>query len=55
MEQLNSLPYLDAVVRETLRVHSVAPSTVRVAIQDDSLPLATPFLDRNGQTRSEIK
>ena len=55
MEQLNALPYLDAIVRETLRVHSVVPNTVRVAIEDDSLPLATPFLDKNGQTRNEIK
>jgi len=55
MEQLNLLPYLDAVVRETLRVHSVVPNTVRVAVQDDSLPLGTSFLDKNGQTRNEIK
>ncbi|KAH7101315.1 cytochrome P450 [Auriculariales sp. MPI-PUGE-AT-0066] len=55
MEQLNALPYLDAVVRETLRVHSVAPSTIRTAIQNDSIPLATPYLDRNGRTCSEIK
>ena len=55
MEQLNALPYLDAVVRETLRVHSVAPSTIRTAIQNDSIPLATPYLDHNGRTCSEIK
>ncbi|KAH7101316.1 cytochrome P450 [Auriculariales sp. MPI-PUGE-AT-0066] len=55
MDQLNALPYLDAVVRETLRVHSVAAATARIATQDDSIPLATPYLDRSGKTRTEIK
>jgi cytochrome P450 len=27
MDQLNELPYLDCVVRETLRVHAPVPST----------------------------
>ncbi|KAJ7912531.1 cytochrome P450 [Mycena leptocephala] len=31
MDQLNELPYLDCVVRETLRVHAPVPSTMRIA------------------------
>jgi cytochrome P450 len=55
MDILNSLPYLDAVVRETLRVHSAVPSTTRVAAQDDVIPLSTPFVDKKGRTLTEIR
>ncbi|KAG7086399.1 hypothetical protein E1B28_002354 [Marasmius oreades] len=56
MDELNSLPYLDAVVRETLRVHPPVPSTTRVAVRDTVLPLNEPvggrdFVEvRKGQT-----
>ncbi|KAL0573217.1 hypothetical protein V5O48_008737 [Marasmius crinis-equi] len=49
MDQLNALPYLDAVVRETLRVLAPIPSTVRVAMTDDVIPLSQPFVDRYGR------
>jgi len=39
MDELNALPYLDCVVRETLRIHAPVPSTVRIAMKDDVLPL----------------
>jgi len=55
MDELSMLPYLDAVVRETLRVHSPVPSTVRVAMEDDVIPLNTPFVDTNGRTQHGIK
>ncbi|KAJ6606201.1 cytochrome P450 [Mycena vulgaris] len=48
MDQLNELPYLDCIVRETLRIHAPVPSTIRIATQDDVVPLATPFTDVNG-------
>ncbi|KAF5344244.1 hypothetical protein D9758_012354 [Tetrapyrgos nigripes] len=54
MDELNSLPYLDAVVRETLRVHAPVPSTIRVATKDDILPLGTPFMDVNGVMHDSI-
>lgn len=54
MEDLNSLPYLDAVVKETLRFHSPAPETARVAVKDDILPLNTPVTDKNGIVHREI-
>jgi len=55
MDQLNSLPYLDLVVRETLRVHAPVPSTMRVAMKDDVLPLSKPFTDRKGNVHEGIR
>ena len=55
MEELNTLPYLDAVVRETLRIHSPVPMTARVAKEDDVIPLEIPFVDVNGETQTDIK
>jgi len=55
MEELSALPYLDAVVRETLRVHSPVPFTVRVAMKDDVIPLHTSFVDKNGDAQRSIK
>lgn len=54
MDQLNALPYLDMVVRETLRVHAPVPSTLRVAMKDDVLPLNQPFTDRRGKVHTCI-
>ena len=55
MDELNALPYLDAVVRETLRVHAPVPSTMRVATEDDILPLNEPVKDKNGNVLNGIK
>ena len=54
VEELNNLPYLDAVVRETLRVHSPGPITLRVAKADDVIPLEIPFVDVNGKMQTDI-
>ena len=55
MEELNSLPFLDAVVRETLRLRAVVDSTIRCALKDDMIPVSKPFIDRNGIERNEIR
>ncbi|KAJ3889400.1 cytochrome P450 [Lentinula edodes] len=55
MDILNSLPYLDAVVRETLRVYSPVTGTERVAMKDDILPLGVPFTDQNGEVHNDIR
>ncbi|KAF7294573.1 hypothetical protein MIND_00993800 [Mycena indigotica] len=55
MDEINALPYLDCVVRETLRIHAPLPSTVREATQDDVVPLETPFTDKNGVVHDTIR
>ncbi|KAF9430617.1 hypothetical protein BGZ94_005622 [Podila epigama] len=37
-DELNSLPYLNAVIRESLRLWSPVPLNLRVSIEDDYLP-----------------
>jgi cytochrome P450 len=55
MDELNALPYLDAVVRETLRLHAPVSMTSRIAMKDDVLPLAVPFTDSKGVIHHEIR
>lgn len=55
MDELNALPYLDAVVRETMRVHAPVPSTIRIAVRDDVIPLNTPYTDVKGQVHDCIR
>ncbi|KAH7929280.1 cytochrome P450 [Leucogyrophana mollusca] len=55
MDELMALPYLDAVVRETLRVHAPVPAALRVAMKDDVIPLEIPFKDTNGNLQHEIR
>ncbi|PCH37082.1 cytochrome P450 [Wolfiporia cocos MD-104 SS10] len=55
MDELQALPYLDAVVRETMRVYAPVPATVRVAMKDDVIPLNTAYTDINGNEHDEIE
>jgi cytochrome P450 len=55
MDELNALPYLDAVLRETLRVHAPVPGTARYAVEDDIVPLATPLIDRKGRETNVLQ
>jgi hypothetical protein len=55
MDELMALPYLDAVVRETLRVHSPVPSTVRIAMKDDVIPVDKPYKDKYGVAHDSIR
>ena len=55
MDELSSLPYLDMVVRETLRVHAPVPTTIRVATKDDVVPVGEPFVDRYGTVQESVR
>ncbi|KAJ7745809.1 cytochrome P450 [Mycena maculata] len=54
MEELNSLTYLESVVREVMRVHSPVKFVDRVATRDDVLPLAKPYIDKQGRAHDNI-
>ncbi|KZT69443.1 cytochrome P450 [Daedalea quercina L-15889] len=55
MDELNALPYLDAVVREAMRLHAPVAVTAREACKDDTIPLNTPYTDRHDQVHDHIK
>ncbi|KAJ6461903.1 cytochrome P450 [Mycena vitilis] len=54
MDELNSLPYLESVVRETMRVHAPAVFTQRMAMADDVLPLSKPYVDKAGTLHDSL-
>jgi len=53
-EELNSLPCLDAIVRETLRTYSVAPGVFRTTAEDTMLPLSKPYVDKKGTKHNSV-
>ena len=53
-EDLVKLPYLDAVVRETLRLYAPVTITVRRAARDMVLPFSAPIHGQDGTAMSEV-
>ncbi|CAA7260000.1 unnamed protein product [Cyclocybe aegerita] len=53
LETIEGLYYLDAVVRETLRFCPPVHATIRVAVQDDYIPVSHPVTLANGKTAAE--
>nr|XP_019042522.1 hypothetical protein I302_09131 [Kwoniella bestiolae CBS 10118]OCF21452.1 hypothetical protein I302_09131 [Kwoniella bestiolae CBS 10118] len=54
-EQIDELPYLDAVVKEVLRINPSLPGTVRQAQRDDIIPLSQPLRLTSGKAVTELK
>ncbi|RPD55983.1 cytochrome P450 [Lentinus tigrinus ALCF2SS1-6] len=53
-DQLHALPLLDAVCKETLRLHPPTPIVLREAFQDAALPLAEPIIGSDGTVIDSI-
>ncbi|KAJ7328869.1 cytochrome P450 [Mycena albidolilacea] len=54
MDELNSLPYLESVVQETLRIHSPVTFRHRMAMEEDVLPLSKPYVDKEGKPHDSL-
>jgi hypothetical protein len=54
LNAFDQLPLLDAIIRETLRLHSPVPAVVRYAMKDDVLPLNKSFVDVKGEVRNSV-
>ncbi|KAK0240869.1 cytochrome P450 [Armillaria nabsnona] len=54
VQDLDSMPYLTAVVKEVLRFHPVVYNVARVAARDDVLPLSKPMTLTTGKVVQEI-
>ncbi|KAJ7926789.1 cytochrome P450, partial [Mycena leptocephala] len=54
MDELNSLPYLENVIRETMRAHAPVMFTQRMAMEDDVLPLSKPYVDKEGKSHDNL-
>jgi cytochrome P450 len=50
----DGLPLLDAVLRETLRLHAPVSTIGRAPVRDDVVPLSAPFVDRDGNERTGV-
>ncbi|KAH9941758.1 cytochrome P450 [Epithele typhae] len=54
-DDVQRLPFLDAVVKEGLRLHPASPQTERVALRDDVIPLSIPIKTASGETLSSVR
>ncbi|KAJ6456998.1 cytochrome P450 [Mycena vitilis] len=54
MDELNSLPYLESVVREVLRLFAPVTFLDRIAMEDDVLPLSKPYIDTAGNAHDSL-
>ncbi|KAF8181911.1 cytochrome P450 [Mycena galopus ATCC 62051] len=54
MDDLNSLPYLENVLRESMRLYPPVGFTMREAMEDDVVPLSRSYSDKNGKSYDTI-
>ncbi|KAK0438178.1 cytochrome P450 [Desarmillaria tabescens] len=50
----DSMPLLNAVIKETLRIHPFVTTLIRLAAQDDVIPLSEPIIALDGSVMSDI-
>jgi cytochrome P450 len=55
VEALNALPYLEAIIRETLRFNPPFDVTYRVAEEDDIILLDHEYIGKDGKARKQIE
>ncbi|KAJ7141917.1 cytochrome P450 [Mycena crocata] len=55
MDELMALPYLDAVIREALRLHAPVGFTERIATKTDYIPLHTPYRGFSGMDHDTVR
>ncbi|KAK7032242.1 hypothetical protein VNI00_013200 [Paramarasmius palmivorus] len=53
-EDFDTLPYLNAVLKESLRYSPVIPQIQRVANEDDVIPLSEPIVTSDGKYINEV-
>ncbi|KAH9919840.1 cytochrome P450 [Fomitopsis serialis] len=54
-DDIQHLGFLDAVVKEGLRLHPASPQTERVVLKDDVIPLAKPVHTLDGRTLTSLR
>jgi hypothetical protein len=54
MADLDKLPYLDNVIRESMRIHPAVTATVREAAHEVHIPVSRAFKDRYGVEQTHI-
>ncbi|TFY67129.1 hypothetical protein EVJ58_g1823 [Rhodofomes roseus] len=54
-DDIQRLAFLDAVVKEGLRIHPASPQTERVVLKDDVIPLAKPIRTQDGRTLTSLR
>lgn len=52
--QIDALPYLNNIVRESLRLVPPVHSSIREAVRDDIIPLSEPILTADGIKKTSI-
>ncbi|KAK0447920.1 cytochrome P450 [Desarmillaria tabescens] len=53
-DSISNLSFLDAVIREGLRLHAPSARTDRVALEDDVIPLSRSIVTAKGQTITSL-
>ncbi|KAK0460771.1 cytochrome P450 [Armillaria novae-zelandiae] len=52
--EYDSMIFLNATIKEVLRLHPIAPTLMRRAVQDECLPLSEPIITRDGKVLKYI-